>query len=92
MIKGSEDSTTTTVPANITMYPNPTNGEFHIEGVERGEIMQIYDYAGRLIKTVVADNTSILTDISNQPNGLYLIRIIGTDGTLISQKKLVKQW
>jgi len=31
-------------------------------------------------------------NISDQPNGMYFIRIINTDGTIISQKKIVKQW
>ncbi len=91
--EGSGDTTTTPTTVNITVYPNPTAGEFHVEGTNQGQTVQIYDFAGRLLKSNITDNnSSIMMNLSDQPNGIYLIRVIGQDGAIISQKKLVKQW
>ncbi len=74
----------------ITMYPNPSNGQFNIDGVNQGMNVEIYDYAGRIITNMVADKETMKVDMSNQPNGLYLVRILSKEQVLVSQKKLVK--
>ncbi|HTA26396.1 MAG TPA: T9SS type A sorting domain-containing protein, partial [Bacteroidia bacterium] len=88
----NDDNDSTKTVTDVVLYPNPTFGEFHIKGVEQGDIIQIYDYAGRLVRTGNADKSDMIYNLTDQPNGIYLIRIISTDGTLISQKKLIKQW
>jgi hypothetical protein len=42
----------------------------------------VYDYIGQELSSVMADN-----DISNKANGIYLIRVLQEDGTVVSQKK-----
>jgi len=53
-------------------------------------IIEMYDYTGRKITTVSASDVTMQLNISNQANGIYLIRILDKDGTLVSQKKVVK--
>jgi len=47
-------------------------------------IIEIYDYTGRKISFQLSIN------IYNQPNGVYLIRILSKSGKLVSQVKVVK--
>jgi hypothetical protein len=75
---------------DITVYPNPSTGQFTIAGIETGMIVEIYDYTGRKISTISAGNTTMQLNIANQSNGIYLIRILSKDGNLVSQKKLIK--
>ncbi len=77
---------------SIDLYPNPTTGEFTITGVQQGQIIQLYNYEAKMIKSVVVDKSEMHLNISDQPNGLYLIRILNNDGALVTQKKLVKTW
>ncbi len=76
---------------DFTVYPNPTNGQFNIDGLESGMIVEIYDFTGRKLNSPVAINNSQSTiNLSNEPNGIYLIRILDKDGNLVGQKKIVK--
>ncbi len=78
-------------PDNISVYPNPNNGQFTIVGLEQGQTVEMYDYTGRKISSqVTIDNYQLSINISSQPNGIYLIRIVDKDGNLVSTKKLVK--
>jgi hypothetical protein len=75
---------------DITVYPNPSTGQFTIAGVEAGMIVEIYDYTGRRISTISASNNKLQLNIADQSNGIYLIRILSRDGNFVSEKKLVK--
>ncbi|HTA26613.1 MAG TPA: hypothetical protein VK809_02410, partial [Bacteroidia bacterium] len=66
--------------------------EFTVSGLTQGQILQMYDYAGNFINTVKVDRPTMRLNIAAQPNGMYLIRILAQDGTLVSQKKIVKTW
>ena len=77
---------------DIKVYPNPTNGEFTIAGIEQGMIIEMYDFIGRKISTLTASELTMQLNISGQPNGIYLIRILDKDGNLITNKKLVKTY
>jgi hypothetical protein len=63
--------------AAISVYPNPTNGIVQINGVQKGDLVEVTDMTGRLIgsQNMVSDNGII--DLSAKPNGLYLLRTAG---------------
>ncbi len=75
---------------DITIFPDPNNGIFTIKGIERGMVLEMYDYLGRNINTVKVTDESMQMNIASQPNGIYLIRILTNDGTLVDQLKMVK--
>lgn len=68
----------------ISVFPNPTHGKFRIEGLEAIEV-QIYNALGQLVKTIQGSNE---INISNLPNGLYLLEIIGQNG--VATKQIIK--
>ncbi len=76
--------------ADITIYPNPTNGQFTIAGLEQGQIVEMYDYTGRRISTISASDITMQLNISNQSDGVYLIRILDKYGNLVNSRKIVK--
>jgi hypothetical protein len=88
-----KDSTQTKCCAgfeNVSLFPNPNTGQFTLTGLTQGMIVELYDYTGRKISTITASELTIQLNISNQPNGVYLVRIISADGTMVTQKKVVK--
>jgi hypothetical protein len=68
------------------LYPNPSDGNIRIEGVEVVEL-QVFNSLGQLVKAYNNINEIFL---GNLPNGLYLIRIIDHKGNLIAKKILVE--
>jgi len=72
----------------ISIYPNPSNGIFTIEG-ENIQKVEIIDLAGKTIKQFVINNEQLIFDLSNNTKGIYTVRII-TDNSIIV-KKIIKQ-
>jgi hypothetical protein len=66
----------------IKIYPNPTLGNFTIEGA--AGMVTIYDIYGRLVLTA---NTHTL-DISNTANGIYFVRVTDKQGRVYVGKVL----
>jgi hypothetical protein len=83
---------------NITVYPNPTNGQLRVTGYELQEntVIEIYDVIGRNVGTDlrvcpkqqgehIGSPQQITIDISHLANGMYFLKI---DNKTI---KIVKQ-
>jgi hypothetical protein len=59
---------------NYKVYPNPANDELKISGLPVNSEIHLTDLAGNLLFSTKAGNETTTIDISNYPNGLYLIR------------------
>jgi hypothetical protein len=77
--------------ADVTLYPNPNNGSFTLSGLKEGQVLQLYDITGRIIKTATVEGSDMKVNISEQAYGLYLVRVLDKDGNLVSQQKMIKQ-
>lgn len=74
---------------NITLYPNPATGSFSIAGVEKGDIIEVFDYSGKLIVNKTVKDSSAELDLSGSPQGIYMVSITSERG--VSTKKLIIQ-
>jgi hypothetical protein len=90
----------TLVPQNIksaeqvNLYPNPNNGKFNMQvSVNSGQssVLEVYNILGEKVFTEILRSTQDdnLIDLSNQPAGLYLYRVIDTNGGLIGSGKVI---
>jgi hypothetical protein len=82
--------------STITLFPNPTNGKVLIEwqGISGEVEMQITDIHGNKIlnQFILAPSTGIYKgsfDLSGNPDGIYLMRLVGEDKVLI--RKIILQ-
>ena len=75
----------------LTIYPNPTNGELRIENGElRMENVEIFDVYGRKVSSHHHINTSSHhLDVSQFPAGVYFLKIRTEAGEVV--KKVVKE-
>ncbi|HLW39386.1 MAG TPA: T9SS type A sorting domain-containing protein, partial [Brumimicrobium sp.] len=66
--------------ANISLYPNPTNGLLNIEGLTDGNYeLSIVDVNGRIVKAANTYTTNTSLDMTDIQNGVYLVRIKKND-------------
>lgn len=66
--------------ANISLYPNPTNGLLNIEGLTDGNYeLSIVDVNGRIIKAANTYTANTSLDMTDIQNGVYLVRIKKND-------------
>jgi hypothetical protein len=73
-------------PSNISLYPNPTSGQFTLESEESGEY-RILNLSGQLIQEgvfVAGENRIELGDVL--PNGVYFLGIKTIGGNLLNFK------
>ena len=81
---------------NISVYPNPTTGEFRIDFKDtwQGDVnCKITDIFGRSIYTNVLDNqssnSSHQVDIRDSNDGVYLVQLV--QGDKKTMKKIIKE-
>jgi len=72
--------------ANLTIYPNPSNGEFTISADQAIEL-QITNELGQLVKTISLSNGHNDVKVNNLSNGVYLIT--GKNDTGSVKQKIV---
>ena len=83
------DISTLPPSANITIYPNPSNGIFTIENLTG---LEITDINGRLVKrfnSLSKQLNKLKVDISDQPSGIYFIKVTTQDNAY-SEKIVIR--
>ena len=66
----------------LKVYPNPTTGEFNIR-ISKLKYTEVYTLGGLLIRNTTKRNI----DLSNQPKGIYFVKVVTENG--VYTKKLV---
>lgn len=81
---GTDVVTQTFTEQNINVFPNPTNGIFNVNITKTGNaksIIEVYNINGALVQsTTTAQNNNTL-DLSGNPAGIYLIKVIVNNKT-----------
>lgn len=78
----------TELVSKIKIYPNPVSDILTISN-PIGEKIEIFDIAGRLIKTEPVNNETQTIHIQDMPNGVYTVRM--QEKTLRVNYKIIKQ-
>ena len=69
------------------IYPNPTTGNFTIEGADMARV-EVFNLVGQ--KVYEAQGKTVTVDASNWNKGIYMINIIDQNGSIKTQKLMVK--
>ena len=79
-----------TFPKNNIINPNPTHGQFSVKLPYEKQIENLYVYnmIGELMFRMPSNKSLDDINISFLPNGIYIIKLIGTDWTI--QSKIIK--
>lgn len=65
---------------DLLLFPNPSTGLFNLSATAN---VEVYNIVGELISTL---NNAKTIDLSNEPNGVYFVKLNGT-----TSKKLIKK-
>lgn len=76
-------------PLDISLYPNPSDGNITVSGVSPGSQLKIIDILGQELKTFTLNNKEETLILGNIPNGVYFCTIILPNGEALLTKKLV---
>ena len=77
--------------SEIQISPNPNNGQFNIKisKINDNSNYSIYNNLGSLIETGIIVNDETLINISDQPSGIYYVKII--IGNEVFNEKIIKE-
>ena len=66
--------------SKVNVYPNPTSGIFNISGVDNARV-SVYSLTGNL----VLETEKGMIDLTTQPDGVYLVRIV-SENTAVTKR------
>lgn len=72
------------------IYPNPVKEILHIEGVEKGTMLKLYDAGGKLVLSETSTGADAVLNLAGVASGNYLLRI-STDAGNSMSVKVVKE-
>lgn len=75
---------------NIALYPNPTSDKIHVALSENAIHCQIVGLMGNVLQETSPSNLDFELDLSGFPSGMYLIKLLMSDGKS-AYRKVVKQ-
>jgi uncharacterized repeat protein (TIGR01451 family) len=86
-ILGINESNT---PLSAGVYPNPSNGIFtlKLEG-EKNATIEVYNVIGEMVWSAKTQNESTLIDLTDQPRGVYVLKVIGSKQSF--NQRIIKQ-
>ena len=79
--------TVTELSAEAKLYPNPTTGQFTVEGVNVAKV-EVYNLVGQKIHE--AEGQVVNIDATDWNKGIYLVNIIEENGAVVTKKLVVK--
>lgn len=71
--------------AQISIYPNPTNGLLHFSGIESEITVQIFDLQGKLLFEKRISNAQNQIQLPILPNGMYWLRGFGATENIFTK-------
>ena len=80
--------TVTELSAEVKLYPNPTTGQFTVEGANV-EKVEVYNLVGQKV-CEQQDSKVVNIDATSWHKGIYLVNIIEKDGAVVTKKLVVK--
>lgn len=73
----------------IRVYPNPTSGLVALRGNLEGHSVQVFDLTGKRVPREISGNKTI--DLSQLPNGLYMVRVVNEANGTSEVHKILKR-
>ena len=76
----------------VDVYPNPSTGKFNLVIAGEAKLVQIeiYNISGEKIFAQQTQNENSEIDLSNQPGGIYFLKIINEDASSVV-RKIIKE-
>lgn len=77
------------IGANIEIYPNPSNGFFHIDNIGDVNTIQVNDILGKGILKLENTKNNMTIEL-NEKNGVYFVQLAYENGEKVIRKVVIK--
>lgn len=79
----------TEINPELKFYPTPVKDNLTIESSANINVLQLFDFQGRLLRNINVNSETYNLDMSSCSPGQYLIELITTDGSFV--QKIIKE-
>ncbi|RME10596.1 MAG: T9SS C-terminal target domain-containing protein [Bacteroidetes bacterium] len=79
------------IVTKIKIYPNPATEFISIDNTQDVKELYILNLVGRKLKVIENVEQDVQYDISDLPNGMYLVQIISHKNKIITTQRLSKR-
>ncbi len=69
----------------VTVYPNPNNGNFVLTTTENATAIMVTDILGNELISMTPTNTTTNINLSTQPAGIYFIKVIANGAQTVKR-------
>ncbi|MCF8247173.1 MAG: T9SS type A sorting domain-containing protein [Saprospiraceae bacterium] len=87
----SNSEPTGTLPVKISIYPNPATNYISVNKDENLKEISIYNLVGRKLKTFEEIEKDEHYDVSDLPNGMYLVQVIDNNKKIVTTQRISKR-
>jgi hypothetical protein len=63
----------------ISLYPNPTLGQFHLNNLPYSSRIEIYNVAGQMVYNTINNEPTLYVNINDQAPGIYFVKIMNAN-------------
>ncbi|MBK8600753.1 MAG: T9SS type A sorting domain-containing protein [Flavobacterium sp.] len=74
---------------SINVYPNPAKNQISVNSKNTIKSVQLFDMQGRIINTILVNDTKLDLNISNYSNGIYFLKVTTARGSKV--EKIIKE-
>jgi uncharacterized repeat protein (TIGR01451 family) len=78
-----------TIDASVVVYPNPADSNVTVQAHNAIQVVNLYDVQGRLLQTVLPNNTQATLSLSGRAAGIYFVKVHTANGVKV--EKVVKE-
>ena len=75
---------------SVSIYPNPTSNSVNVVSSKEIKQLQMISITGKILKNIFPNEKNTKIDLSNLSSGIYFVKIISNDNSVIT-KKITKQ-
>ena len=89
--RSAEDEAVEVGATGLTLWPNPSDGRFRIDGLREQDRLIVLDMVGRVVlERAVLDERGMELDVSAQPPGIYFARVVSKEGTADTRRFVIR--
>ena len=86
----SNENNTATAELNVSLFPNPNNGQFQIDlGKETSATVSLFSTTGALVHQQRLKQRFNELEVSQLPSGLYLVQV-EAEGLVVFERMIVE--
>jgi endonuclease I len=80
---------------DFLLYPNPAHGEVYVaasDGATARQVVELYNVGGQMLRRMAmpADGSALRIDLQHLPEGIYLVRMVGSKGEAVRKLRLAR--